>query len=134
MGSIRTIRSEAASERREKYRAVRKEILSLLDDWYEDIVLRLLEEGPRTKQVLLDIDILSARFGEGTPVGESILEHLHDQHEHVSAEFSDDQLKNLVQDCLTKYFNQQYKQHLLEDLMNFWDVIFNGDLCVLEEK
>jgi hypothetical protein len=134
MGSLRSIRSEAAREHRQKYRAVREKVLSLLGEWYEDLVLRLLEQGPCAKQKLLDIDILSARFGEGTTVMESILEHLLDQHEHLGAEFSNDELENLVQDCLTKYFDQQYKEHLLEDLMQFWGVSFNGDLCALEEK
>jgi hypothetical protein len=133
MGSFRTMSSEAAREHREKYRAVQTEVLDLLDGWYECRALHLLDNlGPCTKQVLLDLDVLSARLSSGTVV-ESILSDLHDQYEQLSAEFSDDQLKNLVQDC-AREFDQEHKEYLLDDLVKNWGVNFNGDLYVRELK
>jgi hypothetical protein len=131
MGSLRNIRSEAAREYREKYGAVWEEVLTELEDWYEYLALHLLEKGPRTKQELLDIDILSARIGS-----ETFLEYLRSDRynldDHPSAEFSDDDMKNLVQDCLEREFGKEYKEYILEDLVNH-GVRLNGDLYVYED-
>lgn len=131
MGSLREIRLEAAREYREKYGAVWEEVLSELADWYEYLVLRLLEQRPRTKQELLDMDFLSARIGS-----ETFLEYLRSDRynlaDHPSAQFSDDELRNVMQDCLAKEFGQAYKEYIFEDLVNH-GVRLNGDLYVYEE-